>query len=150
MTDVRELHDDLCAAHSRVKQATGDSGSDSDLSEYEQDMRQRTATAFDVGSVDPTILDRGVWKGEDVHAQTSGVQTAGTNSLPVRQWSMTPDAAAMKVKQAPLGTQAALLKQAGTAVKPKAKAAEFHRLSEDANRRHLRKASSLPAISLWH
>lgn len=150
MTDVKEQHADLCAAHSLVRQATGDSGSDGDLSEYEQDTRQRTATAFDVGSVDPTILDRGVWKGEEVHAQPSGMQTAGTNSLPVRQWSMTPDAAAMKVKQPLLGTQAALLKQAGTAVKPKPKAKEFHRPSEDVNRRHIRKASSLPAISICH
>lgn len=138
--EAREQHADLRAAHSLVSRVADDSGSDSDLSEYEQEMRKRTATAFDVGTVDPAILDRGVWKGAEAHAQSSEMKTAGTSTLPVRQWSMTPDAASTIKHQATFNRQSDLQNHARASVTTKAKAVESHyRRGEDSTLRHLRK-----------
>ena len=61
----------------------GDSGSESDLSEYEHDLEHREGanTAFSVSNVNAVILDRGVWNPEEPlaeHEEHSAVTGAGT------------------------------------------------------------------------
>jgi len=95
-----------------------DPGSDSDLSDYEQDMSKQVETAFDISNVDPAILDRGIWKGEHAGARLGSqngndkgniAETDKTEgdwnelqpgtTIP-RQWSISPDAAAIAKKLA--------------------------------------------------
>lgn len=61
----------------------GESGSESDLSEYEHDLEHRGGanTAFSVSNVNAVILDRGVWNPEATlagHEEHSAVTGAGT------------------------------------------------------------------------
>ena len=101
-----------------------DPGSDSDLSDYEQDISKRVETAFDISNVDPAILDRGIWNGERAgarlgsqngndksniaetdNAQNNNPMEGDWNELQPgttipRQWSITPDAAAIAKKLA--------------------------------------------------
>jgi hypothetical protein len=141
--DAQAHHADLRAAHSLVSDAAGDPGSDSDLSEYEQEMGRRTATAFDVAAVDPAILDRGVWNArDDEPAKLDATQTAGTSSLPVRKWSQTPDAAVRVPTQALDADDKAAFpnpqKHVGGRSPPR-KSKDAAVEPEDVARRHLRK-----------